>query len=48
MSRFHYVTHKYVVLKDVRLGLSYYLLMLLIVSYTFVGIFYQKGYLEVL
>ena len=47
MSYFDYVTYKYVILKDVRLGVSYYLLALLIVIYTVVGIFYHKGYLEV-
>ena len=44
---FHYVTYKYVILKDRRLGVAYYILALLILIYTVIEIFYRKGYLQV-
>ena len=43
----YYVTYKYVVLNDRRLGAGYYSLALLIVLYTLVEIFINRGYLEV-
>lgn len=43
---FHYVTYKYVILKDRRLGVAYYILALLILIYTVIEIFYRKGYLQ--
>lgn len=43
----YYVTYKYVLLKDSRLGLLYYILALLTVLYTVVEIFVKKGYMEV-
>lgn len=46
-SFFYYVTYKYVLLKDARLGVLYYLLATLILLYTLVEIFIRKGYLEV-
>ena len=47
MSLFYYVTYKYVVLKDSRLGALYYSLAMLTVFYTVVEIFIRKGYMEV-
>ena len=44
----NYVTYKYVVLKDYRLGLFYYVLASLIILYTLIEILYNKGYLEVM
>ena len=44
---FNYVTYKYVVLKDARLGILYYALVSAILLYTLVEIFVQKGYLHV-
>ncbi len=44
---FYYVTYKYVLLKDARLGVLYYVLALLTVLYTVVEIFIRKGYMEV-
>lgn len=44
---FYYVTYKYVLLKDARLGVLYYLLAALIVLYTVVEIFVRKGYMQV-
>ena len=46
-SLFYYVTYKYVLLKDARLGVLYYVLALLTVVYTIVEIFIRKGYMEV-
>ena len=46
-SLFYYVTYKYVLLKDARLGLLYYVLAVLTVLYTIVEIFVRKGYMEV-
>ena len=46
-SLFYYVTYKYVLLKDARLGVLYYVLALLTVLYTVVEIFIRKGYMEV-
>ncbi len=46
-SLFYYVTYKYVVLKDVRLGVFYYLLAAMIILYTVVEIFFNKGYMHV-
>ena len=46
-SLFYYVTYKYVLLKDARLGVLYYVLALLTVLYTVVEIFVRKGYMEV-
>ena len=43
----NYVTYKYVLLKDARLGLLYYILVLLAVVYTVMEIFVSKGYLRV-
>ena len=42
-----YVTYKYVVLKDGRLAVTYYTLMALILLYSVVEIFVNKGYLQV-
>ena len=47
MSLFHYVTYKYVVIKDKRLGIAYYLLAALILIYTSVQIVLNKAYLKV-
>ena len=47
MSLFHYVTYKYVVIKDKRLGIAYYLLAALILIYTSVQIILNKAYLKV-
>ena len=44
---FYYVTYKYVLLKDARLGVLYYLLAALIILYTVVEIFIRKGYMQV-
>lgn len=44
----NYVTYKYVILKDYRLGLFYYVLASLIILYTLIEILYNKGYLEVM
>lgn len=44
---FYYVTYKYVLLKDARLGVLYYLLAALILLYTVVEIFVRKGYMQV-
>ena len=44
----NYVTYKYVILKDYRLGLFYYVLASLIILYTLIEILYNKGYLEVI
>ena len=46
-SFLYYVTHKYVLLKDARLGVAYYLLAALIVLYTVVEIVFNKGYMAV-
>ena len=46
-SLFYYVTYKYVLLKDARLGVLYYVLALLTVLYTVIEIFIRKGYMEV-
>lgn len=43
----NYVTYKYVVLKDWRLGISYYVLASLIVLYTVFEVVVNKGYLLV-
>lgn len=42
-----YVTYKYVVLKDARLAVTYYTLVALILLYSAVDIFFNKGYLQV-
>lgn len=42
-----YVTYKYVVLKDRRLGIGYYVLAISIVVYIITEVFIRKGYLEV-
>ena len=47
-SLLHYGTYKYVVLKDRKLGVGYYLLVGCILLYTVVEIFVRKGYMEVL
>ena len=47
MSMLHYVTFKYVVIKDKRLGVAYYCLAAVIVLYTLVQIVINKAYLEV-
>lgn len=50
MSRgnlFYYVTYKYVLIKDARLGVLYYVLALLTLLYTVIEIFVRKGYMEV-
>ena len=44
---FYYVTYNYVLLKDSRLGVLYYLLALLILLYSVVEIVIRKGYLQV-
>ena len=44
---FYYVTYKYVLLKDARLGVLYYLLAALILLYTVMEIFVRKGYMQV-
>ena len=44
---FHYVMYKHVLLKDARLGGLYYLLAVMILLYTIVEIFIQRGYLQV-
>lgn len=46
-SLFYYVTYKYVLLKDARLGVLYYVLAILTVLYTVIEIFIRKGYMEV-
>lgn len=46
MSSFFYVTYKLVLLKDRRLGVLYYVLVLLALLYTVVEIFIRKGYLD--
>ena len=43
----YYVTYKYVLIKDARLGLLYYVLALLTILYTVTEIFIRKGYMEV-
>ena len=43
----NYVTPKYVALSDRRLGLIYYILLLLILVFTVLELFLWKGYLEV-
>ena len=47
LSALHYVTPKYVVLSDKRLGLIYYLLVILILIFTVFELFLWKGYLDV-
>lgn len=47
LSVLHYVTPKYVVLSDKRLGLIYYLLVILILIFTVFELFLWKGYLDV-
>ena len=42
-----YVTYKYVVLKDRRLGVAYYILAISIVLFIITEVFYRKGYLQV-
>lgn len=46
-SLWSYVTYKYVILKDSRLGIAYYVLAVAIVLYTISEIVFSKGYLEV-
>lgn len=46
-SLLYYVTYKYVRLKDRRLGVLYYVLVLLTILYTMIEIFIRKGYMEV-
>ena len=46
-SLLSYVTYKYVILKDSRLGMAYYVLAVAIVLYTMSEIVFSKGYLEV-
>ena len=46
MSLLHYITYKYVVIKDKRLGVAYYSVFALIALYTLVQIFINKGYLR--
>ena len=48
MSHFHYVTYKYVVIKDKRLGVAYYTVALLIVFYILMQLVLNKAYLEVI
>ena len=43
-----YVTYKYVVLKDRRLGVAYYVLAVAILIFTVTEVFVRKGYLEVI
>ena len=47
MSLFHYITYKLVIIKDKRLGVIYYSFASIIVLFTLVEIFVNKGYLEV-
>ena len=47
MSFLHYVTYKYIVIKDKRLGVAYYSLAIVIVLYTFGQIVINKAYLQV-
>ena len=47
MSLFHYITYKLVVIKDKRLGVIYYSFAFMIILFTLVEIFVNKGYLEV-
>lgn len=47
LSVLHYVTPKYVVLYDKRLGLIYYLLVILILIFSVLELFLWKGYLDV-
>ncbi len=42
-----YVTYKYVVLKDRRLGVAYYVLAVAILIFTVTEVFVRKGYLKV-
>ena len=46
-SMLNYVTYKYVIIKDYRLGISYYLLAFSIILYMLFEIILNKGYLEV-
>jgi len=46
MSLLHYITYKYVIIKDKRLGVAYYSLLSLIFLYTIVQVFINKGYLR--
>lgn len=46
-SMLNYVTYKYVVIKDYRIGISYYLLAAGIILYMLFEIILNKGYLEV-
>ena len=43
-----YVTYKYVVLKDRRLGVAYYILAVAILIFTVTEVFVRKGYLKVI
>lgn len=47
MSFFHYVTYKYVIIKDKRLGVAYYVLAVAIILYTLVQLLINKSYLQV-
>ena len=47
MSMFHYVTYKYIIIKDKRLGIAYYCLAAVIFLYTIIQIFVNKAYLQV-
>ena len=47
MSLFDYVTYKYIIIRDKRLGIAYYILAALILMYTVIQIFVEKAYLEV-
>jgi len=46
MSFFHYVTYKYIIIKDKKLGIAYYVLASLILFYTIVQIFINKAYMQ--
>ncbi len=46
-SIFYYVTYKYVLLKDARLGLLYYALAIIIALFTVGELFLKRGYMEV-
>lgn len=47
MSNLYYITFKYVVIRDTRIGVAYYAMLAGVVLYACSEIFLNKGYLEV-
>lgn len=47
MSALDYVTFKYVVIRDQRLGAAYYVMAVLVLMYALMDIFWNKAYLQV-